>query len=127
MEETHEQHKLHGFLQCGIYASIALEASIFIYKKAPFWGFFHEPLDKLSHLIIYQQIIYSKLATFLLICLVSVGTLAKKKVDLDPKKHIVYPLTLGLLLMFCIWFAHFSARCSPAWPWTTFPRSSARV
>jgi hypothetical protein len=107
MEETHEQHKLHGFLQCGIYASIALEASIFIYKKAPFWGFFHEPLDKLSHLIIYQQIIYSKLATFLLICLVSVGTLAKKKVDLDPKKHIVYPLTLGLLLFFgSIWLLY---------------------
>jgi hypothetical protein len=100
MEETHEQHKLHGFLQCAIYVSIALEASIFIYKEAPFWGFFHDPLDKLSHLPIYQNIIYSKLATFFLICLVSIGTLAKKKVDLDPKKHIVYPLVLGLLLFF---------------------------
>ena len=40
MEETHEQHKLHGFLQCAIYVSIALEASLFIYKEAPFWGFF---------------------------------------------------------------------------------------
>jgi len=100
MEETHEQHKLHGFLQCSIYFSIALEASIFIYKEAPFWGFFHTPLEKLSHLGIYKEVVYSKLATFLLICLVSVGTLAKKKVDLDPKKHIVYPLALGLLLFF---------------------------
>ncbi|MDP9079962.1 MAG: type IV secretion system DNA-binding domain-containing protein [Bacteroidota bacterium] len=100
MEETHEQHKLHGFLQCAIYVSIALEASIFIYKQAPFWGFFYEPLDKLSHLPVYQNIVYSKLATFLLICLVSIGTLAKKKVDLDPKKHIAYPLALGLLLFF---------------------------
>ena len=41
MEETHEQHKLHGFMQCFIYVSIALEAAIFIYKDAPFWGFFH--------------------------------------------------------------------------------------
>jgi hypothetical protein len=100
MEETRDQQKLHGFLQCGIYVSIALEACVFIYKQAPFWGFFHEPLDKLSHLIIYRQPIYSKLATFLLICLVSVGTLAKKKVHLDPRKHIAYPLALGLLLFF---------------------------
>ena len=100
MEETHEQHKLHGFLQCAIYVSIALEASIFIYKQAPFWGFFYEPLNKLSHLPVYQNIVYSKLATFLLICLVSIGTLAKKKVDLDPKRHIAYPLALGLLLFF---------------------------
>src|ERR1700710_2311032 len=100
MEETREQQKLHGFLQCGIYISIALEACIFIYLKAPFWGFFYTPLDKISHLAIYQNVLYSKVCTFLLICLVSVGTLAKKKVDLDPKKHIAYPLALGLLLFF---------------------------
>jgi len=100
MEETREQQKLHGFLQCGIYVSIALEASLFIYKQAPFWGFFGNALEKLSHIGIYHELIYSKLCTFLLICLVSVGTLAKKKVDLDPKKHIVYPLALGLLLFF---------------------------
>jgi len=100
MEETHEQHKLHGFLQCAIYFSIALEASIFIYKQAPFWGFFGNALEKLSRIGIYHELIYSKLCTFLLICLVSIGTLAKKKVDLDPKKHIGYPLALGLLLFF---------------------------
>jgi hypothetical protein len=100
MEETREQQKLHGFLQCGIYISIALEACVFIYKQAPVWGFFYDPLNKFSHILIYNQPIYSKLATFFLICLVSVGTVAKKKVDLDPKKHIAYPLALGLLLFF---------------------------
>ncbi|WP_183580295.1 TraM recognition domain-containing protein [Mucilaginibacter sp. X5P1] len=100
MEETREQQKLHGFLQCLIYLSIALEASIFVYIKAPFWGFFVNALIKISHITIYRFLVYSKLFTFLLICLVSIGTLAKKKQDLDPKKHIVYPLTLGLLLFF---------------------------
>jgi len=100
MEETHEQHKLHGFMQCAIYISIALEAGIFIYLKAPFWGFFSHVLDKLSHIAIYHELVYSKLCTLLLICLVSIGTLAKKKTDLDPKKHIIYPLTLGLFLFF---------------------------
>ncbi|WP_184549847.1 type IV secretion system DNA-binding domain-containing protein [Mucilaginibacter sp. FT3.2] len=100
MEETHEQHKLHGFLQCAIYFSIALEASIFIYKQAPFWGFFFTALDKVSQIIIYSQPIYSKLSTLLLICLVSIGTLSKKEIELDPKKYIAYPLTLGLILFF---------------------------
>jgi hypothetical protein len=100
MEETHEQHKLHGFMQCLIYVSIALEAAIFVYKQAPFWGFFYGPIEKLSHVVIYRQLLYSKLATLFLICLVSIGTLAKKKQELDPKKHIIYPLSLGLLLFF---------------------------
>jgi hypothetical protein len=100
MEETREQQRLHGFLQCLIYLSIALEASIFVYSKAPFWGFFVNALSKISHIAIYRSLVYSKLFTFLLICLVSVGTLAKKKQNLDPKKHIAYPLALGLLLFF---------------------------
>jgi hypothetical protein len=100
MEETREQQKLHGFLQCGIYLSIALEAAIFIYIKAPFWGFFYAPLSRIAELPVYQQLIYSKLCTFLLICLVSIGTLAKKEKDLNPKKHIVYPLAFGLCLFF---------------------------
>lgn len=100
MEETHEQHKLHGFMQCAIYLSVALEAAIFVYLKAPFWGFFYGPLEKLSHVVIYNHLLYSKLFTLLLICLVSIGTLAKKEQELDPKKHTIYPLSLGLLLFF---------------------------
>jgi hypothetical protein len=119
MEETREQQKLHGFLQCGIYLSIALEAAIFVYLKAPFWGFFAKALFKISHIGIYQGLIYSKLATFLLISLVSIGTLAKKKVDLDPKNHIVYPLCLGLLLFFgSIWL--FGIQSGLAFAYTTW-------
>ena len=100
MEETREQQRLHGFLQCCIYFSVALEAAVFVYKGASFWGFFNAPLDKLSHLVIYHSLLYSKLSTLLLICLVSIGTLAKKKTDLKPKQQIIYPLVIGLLLFF---------------------------
>lgn len=119
MEETREQQKLHGFLQCAIYVSLLLEAAIFIYRGAPFLGIFFTPLDKISHLVIYSDLIYSKLTTFGLICLVSIGTLAKKKTDLDPKKHIVYPLALGLFLFFgCLVF---QGRASPlAFAYTTW-------
>lgn len=100
MEETREQQKLHGFLQCAIYVSILLEASIFVYLNAPFWGIFINPLARLAGIFIYQKLVYSKLTTFGLICLVSIGTLAKKETELDPKNHIVYPLCVGLLLFF---------------------------
>ncbi|MGF7079700.1 type IV secretory system conjugative DNA transfer family protein [Mucilaginibacter sp. UYCu711] len=105
MEETREQQKLHGFLQCTIYIMVALEAAIFVYIRAPMWSLVRHALVKISLIPIYQNLVYSKLATLLLICLVSVGTLAKKKQDLDPKNHIVYPLALGFLLFFgCLWF-----------------------
>jgi hypothetical protein len=105
MDETREQQKLHGFLQCTIYAMVALEAAIFVYIKAPVWGFFYSVLYKISNIIIYENLVFSKFATLALICLVSIGTLAKKKTDLDPKKHIIYPLCLGFLLFFgSLWF-----------------------
>lgn len=100
MDETHEQHKLHGFMQCMIYVSIALEFCVFLYPAAPFWGVFAHALYKLSQIAIYRQLIYSKLSTLLLICLVSIGTLAKKNTELDSKKHILYPLVIGLFLFF---------------------------
>jgi len=100
MEETREQQKLHGFLQCLAYLSVALEAAIFVYLRAPFWGFFIGPLTKLSRILIYRNLLYSKLFTFLLLCLVSIGTLSKKKQNLNPRTNIVYPLAIGLLLFF---------------------------
>jgi hypothetical protein len=100
MEETRDQQKLHGFLQCAIYVSIALEACIFIYKQAPFWGFFMSPWRNSATWHHLPAIIYSKLATFLLICLVSVGTVAKKKLTSTRKSISSIPLALGLLLFF---------------------------
>ena len=100
MEETREQQKLHGFMRSAIYLSVLFEVIIFIYREAPVWGFFYAPLIKLSRLIIYSNLVYSKLFTLTLMCLVSIGTLAKKEKDLNPKNHIVYPLCFGLLLFF---------------------------
>lgn len=94
------QHKLHGFLQCTIYLMVITEIIIFVYNGAPFLGLFSYVVSKLSLIPIYHNLLYSKLATLTLICLVSIGTLSKKKTDLDPKKHILYPLSLGLLLFF---------------------------
>ncbi|RFZ91073.1 type IV secretory system conjugative DNA transfer family protein [Mucilaginibacter conchicola] len=105
MEETREQQKLHGFLQCGIYLSILLDAAIFIYLNAPIWGIFFLPLERLSHMGIYSSMLSSKLCTLGLICLVSIGTLSKKDTEVNPKKQIIIPLAIGLILFFgCLLF-----------------------
>ncbi|RZK42641.1 MAG: type IV secretory system conjugative DNA transfer family protein [Pedobacter sp.] len=105
MDETREQQKLYGFLQSTIYVMIATEVAIFVYIDASFWGFFRNVLLKISRLIVFDNLIYSKLATLLLIFMVSIGTVAKKRTDLDPKKHIVYPLSAGFILFFgSLWF-----------------------
>lgn len=100
MEESREIQKLHGFLQCTVYLMVITEIMIFVYSKAPFLGLFSYVVAKLSLIPIYQNLLFSKFATLILICLVSIGTLSKKKVDLDPKRHILLPLTLGFLLFF---------------------------
>jgi len=100
MEESREIQKLHGFLQCAIYLMVICEIMIYVYAKAPFLGLLSYVVDKLSLIPIYHKLLYSKFATITLICLVSIGTLSKKEVYLDPKKQIVFPLSVGFLLFF---------------------------
>ncbi|MEJ5993234.1 TraM recognition domain-containing protein [Pedobacter sp. Du54] len=111
MEETKEQQSLHRFLQFGIYLSVLIEIFLFFYADRLIaqdhadkysLRFFAVRLAKIPF---YHQLLYSKLFTLLLICLVSVGTLSRKNKDLNPKNHIVYPLAAGLLIFFSgIWF-----------------------
>src|SRR5690606_1936472 len=46
------------------------------------------------------NLLYSKSSILLAICLAAVGTLSKKELDLNPKKQIILPLAIGLLLFF---------------------------
>ncbi|WP_199120308.1 TraM recognition domain-containing protein [Pedobacter sp. ASV28] len=111
MEETKEQQSLHRFLQFGIYLSVLIEIFVFFYAEKLFGDMPNDKFGlqffavKLTRIPIYHQLLYSKLFTLALICLVSVGTLSRKKKDLNPKNHIVYPLALGLLIFFSgTWF-----------------------
>lgn len=111
MEETKEQQNLHRFLQFGIYLSVLIEIFLFFYADKLLN---HSASDKfglhffavrLARIPFYHQLLYSKFFTLMLICLVSVGTLSRKKKDLNPKNQIVYPLALGLIIFFSgIWF-----------------------
>lgn len=111
MEETKEQQSLHRFLQFGIYLSVLIEIFLFFYTDKLFARDYADKFNlrffavRLARIPFYHQLIYSKLFTLLLICLVSVGTLSRKNKDLNPKNQIVYPLAAGLIIFFSgIWF-----------------------
>jgi len=111
MEETKEQQSLHRFLQFGIYLSVLIEIFLFFYADKLFARDYADKFNlrffavRLARIPFYHQLLYSKLFTLLLICLVSVGTLSRKNKDLNPKNQIVYPLAAGLIIFFSgIWF-----------------------
>lgn len=112
MEEKKELQQLHGLLQFVIYLSLFFEILMFVYAEPVFisgkmGNGFATIFSKLSNMALYKNILVSKLSILVIICLVSIGTLSKKKLDLDPKKHIVYPLAVGLMLFFgSMWFLH---------------------
>jgi len=105
MEETKEQQGLYRSLQFGIYLSVVLEVFLFFYvDRFLLTGATYHSLvlfaERLSRVPFYDGLINSKLFTLVLICLVSIGTLSRKKKDLNPKNQIVYPLALGMLILF---------------------------
>lgn len=55
--------------------------------------------DKLSTIPIYNNLFLSKVATFVLLCIASMGTKAKKDLDFNAKKMVAYPLSIGLILV----------------------------
>ncbi len=109
MEESRDIQKLYSFFQGIIYLSIAWEVSIIVFlPKQIYPEVVNHLFLRFGEFIIYQEVIYSKLLTFFLIIIVSVGTKARKDVELHVTKHIMLPLLLGFSLFFgSIFFYHY--------------------
>jgi hypothetical protein len=111
MEETKEQQGLHHFLRFCIYLSVTLDILIFIYRPrissfplSARYGL-EEIFTSLTGIGIYASPLYSRAFILLLVILVSMGTLSKKEKDLDYRRAILFPLSLGLLMLFFgLWF-----------------------
>ncbi|MFL0137678.1 type IV secretory system conjugative DNA transfer family protein [Tenacibaculum maritimum] len=96
MEESKELTKMYSFLQISIYFAIVLEFLVFL------------PIDieviasvqnKIARLPIYDNLIFSKISIFLLICIVSLGTKAKKDLEFNVKKQIIFPIIFGIIII----------------------------
>ena len=95
-EPNKEFQKIHSLFRACIYLSICLELVLFAPKG---WIGNNLILDKLHSFAIYQNILLSKLATLILVCLTSIGTKAKKKIDFDIRKMVYTPASIGVCVL----------------------------
>lgn len=96
--ESKELQSLHNFLMIFVYVLVLIDIIVF----TPFFsnerlGFV---IEKLSKIGIYQNVFYTKLFTMFMLIISCIGTKARKKLDLDPVKHIAMPIFIGFIVFF---------------------------
>ena len=103
MEENKNLQTLYMIFRTSIYLSLLIE--FFAYAISPelldHWGgvlvSIHSRICRWS---VYQpgNMIYSKVMTFLIVCVTCIGTRAKKRLEFNARKMVLYPLLLGVAL-----------------------------
>ncbi len=113
MEESKELQGSYKIFRAVIYISVLIE--FFEYAIDPammdYWsGILCDVHDRIKTWFIYHDgnLIYSKLATFFLICITCIGTRNKKHLEFDARRQVFYPLICGTaLLAVAVWLYGF--------------------
>ncbi|WP_291601697.1 type IV secretory system conjugative DNA transfer family protein [Bacteroides sp.] len=114
MEESKELQGAYKIFRAVIYISILLE--FFEYAVSPemldHWGgILSDVHGRIKTWLIYQDgnLVYSKIATFALICITCVGTRNKKHLEFDARRQVLYPLVSGVVLLIAaVWLFGFT-------------------
>ena len=109
MEESKELQGFYKIFRAVIYISVLME--FFEYAIDPraidgFGGVVCDLHDRIKQWFIYHDgnLVYSKVVTFLLVCITCVGTRNKKHLEFDARKQVLYPLVSGVgLLVLSVW------------------------
>lgn len=109
MEESKELQGAYKIFRTVVYVSVLVE--FFMYAIDPavldHWnGIVCDVHDRMKSWLIYHDgnLVYSKIATFLLICITCVGTRNKKHLEFDARRQVLYPLVSGIgLLVLAVW------------------------
>ena len=117
MEESKDLIVGYKIFRSLVYVSLILE--FFIYAVDPavldFWGgILMDIHSRMRRWFIYADgnLIWSKVATLLLICITCIGTRNKKQLEFDARRMVLYPLVAGLfIVVLSVWL--FSHRMSP--------------
>src|SRR5574344_582971 len=118
MEESKELQGFYKIFRAVIYVSILME--FFAYALEPeqldfLGGVVTDIHTRIKRWMIYHDgnLVYSKVATFLLICITCVGTRNKKHLEFYARRQVLYPLLSGVLLIVqSVWlFGHSIMPC----------------
>lgn len=96
MEENKEIQNLYYLFQGAIYLSIVIEIFCVITIDT---SYLSDIQDRLRNVVMYQNLYFSKLFTFALIIIVSIGSKPKKNLKLNPKTAIILPMILGIIIV----------------------------
>ena len=104
MEENKELQGFYKIFRAAVYVSVLLE--FFEYAIDPavldHWGgILCDIHGRIKRWMIYNDghLIYSKVATVLLICITCIGTRNKKHLEFDARRQVLYPLVSGIFLL----------------------------
>ena len=109
MEETKELQTAYKIFRTLIYVSLVVE--FFEYAIDPelldYWGgIVCDVHDRMKRWFIYNDgnLVWSKLATILCICITCIGTRNKKHIEFDARRQVLYPLVGGFIVtLLSIW------------------------
>lgn len=109
MEESKELQGFYRIFRSVVYISVLLE--FFEYAIDPamldHWGgILCDIHGRIKRWVIYNDgnLAYSKLATFLLICITCIGTRNKKELEFNGRKQVFYPIIIGIgLIVLSVW------------------------
>ena len=113
MEESKELQGFYKIFRAVIYVSILME--FFAYALEPeqldfLGGLVTDIHSRIKRWMIYHDgnLVWSKIATILLICITCIGTRNKKHLEFDARRQVLYPLVGGLFVtILSIWlFGH---------------------
>lgn len=113
MEETKELQTMYKIFRCLIYLSLIVEFFEYAIDPALFdyWGgIVCDIHSRVKRWFIYMDgnLVWSKIATIVLICITCIGTRNKKHLEFDARRQVFYPLVSGLFVtILSIWlFGH---------------------
>ena len=109
MEESKELQGAYKIFRTVVYVSVLVE--FFMYAIDPavldLWnGIVCDVHDRMKTWLIYHDgnLVYSKVATVLLICITCVGTRNKKHLEFNARRQVLYPLVSGIgFLVLSVW------------------------
>ena len=105
MEESKDLQTTYKIFRTFIYISLVLE--FFEYAIDPnvidHWGGILVDIhDRIKLMDVYQDghLLNSKVMTLLIICVTCIGTRNKKHLEFNAKKMVIYPISIGIILIF---------------------------
>ena len=99
MEESKEIQQIYKLFRTTIYIMLLVEFMVYVPFNFVIPGtWLYTLIGKVARFGIYDNLIYSRLAILLMVCVTCIGTKAKKDIEFDPQKQVAIPFIIGLIL-----------------------------